>query len=137
MGKEQCVEVDYTEKEVQAISGADMFFHHEIYDRTGGFDENIFLYGEEGEWQYRMLKADYRCCLIPLPRIIHLEGQSMKESPLKLSIKWHNHFYILKKHMQPFTYLLARIYYALNLTIRNTRNLLDDEHKTFWRVIYS
>ncbi len=137
MGKEPHIEVDYTEKDVQAISGADMFFHHEIYDMTGGFDENIFLYGEEGEWQYRMLKAEYRCCLIPFPKIIHLEGKSMKESPLKLSIKWRNHFYILKKHMRPITYYFARCYYALNLTIRNVYHLIDTEHKTFWKTIYS
>jgi hypothetical protein len=137
MVNDLCVGGDYTEKDVQAISGADMFFHHEIYDRIGGFDENIFLYGEEGEWQYRMLKADYRCCLIPFPRIIHLEGKSMKESPLKLSVKWCSHFYILKKHMRPVTYYLARIYYALNITIRNMGHLFDTEHRTFWKTIYS
>ena len=137
MGRTQKVEVDYTEKVVQAISGADMFFHRELYDRTGGFDEKIFLYGEEGEWQYRMLNMGYECLLIPQPKIIHLEGQSMNESPTKLGVKWQSHFYILKKYMRPVTYYLARSYYAFNLTIRNMGHLFDTEHRAFWKTIYS
>lgn len=108
---------DYSEKQVEAISGADMFLHREIYEKTGGFDENIFLYGEEGEWQYRMLKKGYSCFLIPQPKIIHLEGQSMTESPKKTAVKWKSHFYILKKHMYCPTYLLARLYYSVILSI--------------------
>lgn len=105
----------FQETDVEAISGADMFFHREIYEKTNGFDENIFLYGEEGEWQYRMLKEGYSCFLIPQPKIIHLEGKSMKESPEKTAIKWKSHFYILKKHMWWPTYILARIYYGIRL----------------------
>lgn len=101
--------------EVEAVSGADMFFHREIYERTKGFDENIFLYGEEGELQYRMLKEGYTCLLIPQPKIIHLQGKSMKETPEKTAIRWKSHFYILKKHMWYPTYLLARLYYSVVL----------------------
>lgn len=129
--------LDYVEKNVEAISGADMFFHREIYEKTGGFDENIFLYGEEGEWQYRMSKAGYGCHIIPQPQIIHLEGKSMNMSPSKMAIKWKSHFYILKKHMRPFTYLLTRCYYAFNITMRNLNHLFKPEYKMFWETVYS
>ena len=115
---------DYSEKQVEAISGADMFFHREIYERTKGFDENIFLYGEEGEWQYRMLKKGYSCFLIPQPKIIHLEGKSMKVSPEKIAIRWKSHFYILKKHMWYPTYLLARIYFGIILHLSYKKSKL-------------
>lgn len=115
---------DYSEKQVEAISGADMFFHREIYEKTNGFDENIFLYGEEGEWQYRMLKEGYSCFLIPQPKIIHLEGKSMKVSPEKTAIKWKSHFYILKKHMWYPTYILARIYYGIILHLSYKKSKL-------------
>lgn len=128
--------IDYVEKNVEAISGADMFFHREIYDRTGGFDENIFLYGEEGEWEYRIQKIDYSCKIIPQPQIIHLEGKSMKMSPAKMAIKWRSHFYILKKHMCYPTYLLARCFYACNLSIRNLTNIFNEEYKAYWKAIF-
>lgn len=104
----------YQETNVEVISGTDMFFNREIYEKTGGFDENIFLYGEEGEWQYRMLKNGYHGYLINSPRIIHLAGQSLKESPTKMKIKRESHFYILKKHMFYPTYLLAKLYYKVH-----------------------
>lgn len=124
-------------KNVEAISGADMFFHREIYDTIGGFDEHIFLYGEEGEWQYRMLKAGYPCCIIPQPQIVHLEGQSMKMSPSKMAIKWKSHFYILKKHMHYPTYLIARAYYAINLLLRNISHLMDAKYTSYFKAILS
>ena len=105
---------DFQARKVEAVSGANMFFHREIYEKTNGFDENIFLYGEEGEWQYRMMKYGYHGYLINSPRIIHLAGQSLKESPTKMKIKMESHFYILKKHMFYPTYLLAKLYYKVH-----------------------
>ena len=136
-GKQQNTDVDFQIKNVEAISGADMFFPRKIYEEIGGFDENIFLYGEEGEWQYRMKKAGYPCCLIPQPEIVHLEGQSMKMSPSKMAIKWKSHFYILKKHMSYPTYLLARVYYAANLLLRNIPHWKDPEYAPYFRAILS
>lgn len=109
--------IDFQEKEVEAITGADMFFHHEIYDKTGGFDDNIFMYGEEGEWQYRMKQKGYASMIITSPKIIHLEGVSSKKSNYNRDCS--SHFYILKKHMRYPTYLLARVYYALNISLRS------------------
>ena len=137
LGKQQREIVDFQIKKVEAISGADMFFHREIYDQTGGFDDRIFLYGEEGEWQYRMLKAGYPCCIIPQPQIVHLEGQSMKMSPSKMAIKLKSHFYILKKHMLYPTYLLARIYYATNLLLRNISHWMDKDYSSYFQAILS
>lgn len=114
------VTTDFLAKEVEVISGTDMFFERDVYDQLGGFDENIFLYGEESEWQYRMLKKGYHSFLIPYPQIIHFGGQSMEESSDKMAIRWKSHFYILKKHMHYPTYVLARVYYC---SIGNLRSL--------------
>lgn len=126
---------DFKTRKVEAISGADMFFHRKLFEETGGFDENIFLYGEEGEWQYRMLKEGYFCWVIPHPKIIHLEGKSMQMSLSKMAIKLSSHFYILKKHMHYPTFLLARFYYALNLLLRNVRNIGQPGFKHLFKAI--
>ena len=109
---------DYTNKEVECICGANMFFSKRAYEESGGFDEKIFLYGEEGELQYRLKQLGYNCFIINTPQIIHLEGRSMTESHTKQEIKWNSHFYILKKHMNFSTYILARIYYFIRLQLK-------------------
>lgn len=126
---------DFQARKVEAVSGANMFFYKELFEKTGGFDENIFLYGEEGEWIYRLSKMDYDCWLIPQPKIIHLEGKSMKMAPSKMAIQLSSHFYILKKHMFYPVYLLARWYYAFNLLIRNIRHIGQSEYRIFFKTI--
>ena len=123
-------------KDVEAISGANMFFHQEIYKKTGGFDDKIFMYGEEGEWQYRMLKAGYPCRIINQPKIIHLEAKSIKKIDSRITTKIAGHFYILRKHMFYPTYMLARIYYAINLTLKNIKNLFNPDYRDFWKTLY-
>ena len=105
---------DYTNREVECICGADMFIPRKAIDETGMFDENIFLYGEEGELQYRMMKKGYRRMLINSPQIVHLEGESSGNTArYKYGMK--SHLYILKKYMNPITYLCAWIYYKIRI----------------------
>lgn len=104
---------DYTDKEVECICGADMFIPRTAIEECGGFDENIFLYGEEGELQLRMAKAGYKRMLLSSPKIIHLEGKSLEQSDEKRKIMLRSHFYVLKKYMNYPTYLLARMYYCI------------------------
>ena len=103
---------DYTKKEVECICGADMFFHRSVVDAVGGFDENIFLYGEEGEWQYRMSLAGYKRMILNSPKIIHLEGKSSGSRAYhKYALK--SHLYVLRKYMHPLTFMLAKMYYSI------------------------
>lgn len=123
--------VDYQPREVEAISGADMFFHREIFEKTGGFDENIFMYGEEGEWQYRIQALGYKSYITPIPKIQHLEGKSSRPSITKEMKSLRSHFYIQKKHMKKTTYFLARIYYALNLGGRKINYVFNKEGRKY------
>ena len=105
---------DYTNREVECICGADMFIPRQAIDEAGMFDENIFLYGEEGELQYRMMKKGYRRMLINSPQIVHLEGESSGNTArYKYGMK--SHLYILKKYMNSITYLCAWIYYKIRI----------------------
>ena len=104
---------DYTDKEVECICGADMFIPRTAIEECGGFDEKIFLYGEEGELQLRIAKAGYKRMLLSSPKIIHLEGKSLEQSDEKRKIMLRSHFYVLKKYMNFPTYLFARMYYYI------------------------
>ena len=108
-------------KKVEVVCGADMFFNRYVYEHTGGFDENIFMYGEDCELQFRLYKDGYSSYLINSPRIIHIGKGSSKKKKKNTIFKpllWKSHFYVLKKHMSPLTYIIARIYYSIIIFIR-------------------
>ena len=104
---------DYTDREVECISGANMFIPRIAIDESGMFDENIFLYGEEGELQYRMMMKGYKRMVITSPKIIHLEGESSGNTARK-QFGLKSHLYILKKYMNPVTYCFAWLFYKLH-----------------------
>lgn len=60
------------------VTGAFMLIRRSIIDKTNGFDENYFMYGEEVEWAYRMHQALPRSQTWYLvgPQVIHLGGAS-------------------------------------------------------------
>lgn len=60
------------------VTGAFMLIRRSIVDKTKGFDDSYFMYGEEVEWAYRMhlsLPKSQTWYLIG-PQIIHLGGAS-------------------------------------------------------------
>ena len=63
-------------KEVDYITGADLFVPRYVYEELGGFDPRFFMYCEEVDWQRRMMEAGYKRIIIPGPEIVHLEGGS-------------------------------------------------------------
>lgn len=102
-------------QQVDVVCGADMFMPKELFDNIGGFDESIFMYGEEVEMQYRMSKIGVPRFVIPGPGIIHFG----KGSPTCASTNhFRSHFFFLKKHMSTFNYYCARTFYVLYFTIR-------------------
>ena len=65
-------------KEVDFITGADIFFRKTVLDEVGLFDEKFFMYSEETDLCYRIKKAGYNIKIIPSAKIIHLEEKSSR-----------------------------------------------------------
>lgn len=61
---------------VDYITGADLFVPRKVFEKTGGFDPDYFMYCEEVDWQKRMDAIGLKRLIIPGPEIIHLEGGS-------------------------------------------------------------
>ncbi len=74
--------IDGDDVDVEGISGADMFIKKAIFNEAGGFDKDIFMYGEEVELQYRIARLGYRRVLLPQEHIIHLEGGSSSSTKM-------------------------------------------------------
>lgn len=52
-------------------------------DSFAQYDEQFFLYYEETDLQFKMLKNGFRSKIINIPKIIHLEGCSCKKESNK------------------------------------------------------
>ena len=66
--------------EVESICGADLMISKELFDEVGGFDENIFMYGEDDVLSFDVKeKTGKLTCCVPYAQIIHLENGSDKE----------------------------------------------------------
>lgn len=63
------------------VTGGFMFVKKEAVDKVGGLDENIFMYGEEVEWQYQIRQAGYKIGYTPITKVIHYERKSSDGSP--------------------------------------------------------
>lgn len=59
------------------VTGADMMIRASLFEKIGGFDEDIFMYAEEVEFTWRAVhKAGVTVVCVPDAEIWHLEGAS-------------------------------------------------------------
>ena len=58
------------------LTGAYMFIRREALDKTGLFDTDFFMYGEDIDLSWRIVKAGYVNYYLPEARIIHYKGKS-------------------------------------------------------------
>lgn len=85
---------------VDIFVGAFMLIKKAIYKEVGGFDEAYFMFGEDIDLSYKMLKKGYNNYYYPKTQIIHYKGESTEKN-----IKYLNNFYgamriFYKKHFK-------------------------------------
>ncbi len=68
--------------EVEVLAGAFMFIRKSAIDKAGLFDETFFMYGEDIDLSYRIVKAGFRNYYLANTRIIHYKGESTKKGSM-------------------------------------------------------
>ena len=74
--------------QVPVLAGAYMMIRSEAFDKSGLFDEDFFMYGEDIDLSCRIEKSGYKNYYLPY-HILHYKGESTK----KLSYKYVHVFY--------------------------------------------
>ena len=64
------------------LAGAFMMVRKEVLDKTGGFDESFFMYGEDIDLSYRIQEAGYKNLYFAECPIIHFKGESTRKGTL-------------------------------------------------------
>ena len=65
--------------QVDVLSGAFMMLKKETLNKTGGFDEQFFMYAEDIDLSYRIQQAGYLNYYLPDITIIHFKGESTRK----------------------------------------------------------
>lgn len=85
--------------EIEVLSGAFMLMRKEALDKVGLLDEDYFMYGEDIDLSYRIIKGGYKNYYYPDARIIHYKGESTKKGSLNYVFVFYNAMAIFaKKH---------------------------------------
>lgn len=125
--------------DVDYITGADLFVKKKLFEELGGFDENIFMYYEETDLQFRMSSKNLLRRIILGPRIVHLEGGSFEENGLsyrRFLMAQTSYNYYLKKNFRGISYGYSRFMICLiRLTIFITTNWRLSEKLKAYKLV--
>ena len=84
---------------VEILAGAFMLLRKSVLDEIGLLDEDFFMYGEDIDLSYRVIKAGYDNYYFPETRIIHYKGESTKKSSVNYVLVFYNAMVIFaRKH---------------------------------------
>ena len=67
---------------IEAMSGAFCMLRREALNKVGLLDEDFFMYGEDIDLSYRLLKGGYENWYVPA-RIVHYKGESTQKSSFR------------------------------------------------------
>ena len=119
--------------EIEVLAGAFMLLRKSVLDEIGLLDETFFMYGEDIDLSYRIIKAGYKNYYVAKTSIIHYKGESTKKGSLNYVRTFYNamiifaqkHFHSGQARMLTFLLRIA-IYFRAFLTLVNnlTKRLL-------------
>ena len=93
---------------IEVISGAFCFLKRKALDEVGLLDEDFFMYGEDIDLSYRLLKGGWENWYLPYP-ITHFKGKSTQKSDYRyVHIFYKAMLIFFRKH-----YSHLSIFYAL------------------------
>ena len=64
---------------IEVVSGAFFLLRHSALDKVGLLDEDFFMYGEDIDLSFRLLKGGYENWYLPFP-ITHYKGKSTRKT---------------------------------------------------------
>jgi GT2 family glycosyltransferase len=85
--------------EVEVLAGAFMLLRRATLDKVGLLDEDYFMYGEDIDLSYRIIKGGYKNYYFPETTIIHYKGESTKKGSVNYVKVFYNAMIIFaRKH---------------------------------------
>ena len=110
---------------VDVLTGAFMFMRKEALDHVGLLDEDYFMYGEDIDLSYRLLKAGYKNYYLPGTSIIHYKGESTQRDSLAYVKRFYGAMRIfVQKHHSGFKGTALSVFIMLGIVVKSVMSLL-------------
>ena len=105
--------------EVDVLAGAFFMTRKEVLEKTGGFDEDFFMYGEDIDLSYRIQKQGFKNYYCADTSIIHFKGESTKKGTLNYVRLFYKAMMIfVQKHYHQVTAGLFRFFIGIAIWLR-------------------
>lgn len=92
---------------IEVVSGAFCMLRRTVLDKVGLLDEDFFMYGEDIDLSYRVLKGGYHNYYLPLP-ILHYKGESTHKSSFRyVHVFYEAMLIFFRKHNSGMSLLLV------------------------------
>lgn len=118
---------DSVTAEADIISGAFMFINREAFEKTGPLDERFFMYGEDIDLSYRLIKAGYKNYYYPDVKIIHYKGESTRKSDLNNIMHFYRAMLVFAdKHFKNQGFGLVKFLLRIAILFRGLISLLKN-----------
>ena len=93
--------------EIEIVSGAFTMMRTAVMRQMAGYDEEYFMYGEDIDLSYRLLKAGYKNYYLPI-QILHYKGESTHKSSFRyVHVFYEAMLIFLQKHFGQLSALLT------------------------------
>jgi GT2 family glycosyltransferase len=128
---------EFATNEVEILSGAFMCMRASTLNEVGLLDETFFMYGEDIDLSYRILKGGYKNVYFPETTIIHYKGESTKKSSVNYVFVFYKAMIIFaKKHFTQnnAAFFSFAIYLGIYLraTLALVRRMLEKVVPVLW-----
>jgi len=115
------------------LSGAYMFMRKEALEKAGLLDEAFFMYGEDIDLSYRIVKAGYKNYYFAETTIIHYKGESTKKGSLNYVRAFYEAMIIYaKKHFSQSKAGIYTFIIKLAIYIKAVFSLSTNFFKVSW-----
>lgn len=112
---------------IDILSGAYMLCRTSVLQSVGGFDEDFFMYGEDIDLSYRIVKAGYQNWFLPTP-MIHYKGESTRKDSMRYVRIFYDAMLIFyRKHFPRFNlifYPVVKLGVAIRAGLAMARRLV-------------
>jgi GT2 family glycosyltransferase len=96
------------------VAGTAVLIKRDYFEDYGGWDENIFMYGEDQELSYRLKKIGFRHGILTTSRITHLgSGSSNSQNAILGELKGYFYFFRRYQPAWQLVYLKAILWFAM------------------------
>lgn len=98
------------------LVGAFMFLKTDLYLNVGGLDEDYFMYGEDIDFSYRILKAGYQNYYYGKSKVLHFKGESTTKDQIYLKHFFNAMYIFYRKHFKTYKTTFKLVKQCLKFT---------------------